>query len=129
MGRMRLHWWRAQGQDTNALLAAAIEKLPKGFMDAPTAAPAMDGIEPLTDVSSVKVGSMFVQGNRIFERREDMLGRQQVKEVIFTSDKARERVARRMVEVRDALIDVRRLQLQENAPEANLSATRARRAE
>jgi N12 class adenine-specific DNA methylase/adenine-specific DNA methylase len=112
------------GQDTKALLQEAISKLPKGFMDGPTAAPVFETVQPMHDVSHVKIGSVFEQGGQIFERREDMLGKQQAVPVAFANDKARERVTG-MIAVRDALIDVRRLQLQENMPEANLAAARA----
>lgn len=111
------------GQDTPTMLQEAIAKLPKGFMDAPTAAPALETIEPKGDISRVKVGSVFEQDGQIFERREDMLGKQQAAPVTFASDKAKERVSG-MIKVRDALIEVRGLQLQENISEANLAAAR-----
>lgn len=112
------------GQDTPALLAEAIAKLPQGFMDGPTAEPTRETIEPLTDISRVKVGSVFEQGGKIFERSEDMLGKQQAKEVTFASDKARDRVAG-MIQVRDALIAVRGLQLTDGVSEKALESARA----
>ncbi|MGL4297329.1 MAG: transglycosylase SLT domain-containing protein [Aestuariivirga sp.] len=112
------------GQDTPALLAAAIAKLPQGFMDGPTAEPTRETVEPLTDISRVKVGSVFEQGGKIFERTEDMLGKQQAKEVTFASDKARERVVG-MIQVRDALIAVRGLQLTDGVSEKALESARA----
>lgn len=112
------------GQDTPALLAEAVAKLPKGFMDAPTAEPTRETVEPLNDISRVKIGSVFEQDGQIFERREDMLGKQQAAPVTFASDKARERVSG-MIKVRDALIDVRRMQLDENVNETDLEAARA----
>jgi len=111
------------GQDTPALLQAAVAKLPKGFMDGPTAEPVRETIEPMHDVSHVKVGSVFEQGGKIFERREDMLGKQQAAPVVFTSEKAQERVTG-MIGVRDALISVRGLQLTENVDEKALAAAR-----
>lgn len=111
------------GQDTPALLQAAVAKLPKGFMDGPTAEPVRETIEPMNDVSHVKVGSVFEQGGKIFERREDMLGKQQAAPVVFTSEKAQERVTG-MIGVRDALISVRGLQLTENVDEKALAAAR-----
>lgn len=112
------------GQDTPALLAAAIAKLPQGFMDGPTAEPTRETVEPLTDISRVKVGSVFEQDGKIFERKEDMLGKQQAKEVTFASDKARERVSG-MIQVREALIAVRGLQLTEGVSEKALDGARA----
>ena len=112
------------GQDTPALLKEAIAKLPSGFMEPPTHEPAHEGIEPMHDVSHVKVGSVFEQGGQIFERKEDMLGKQQAVPVSFPSEKAKERVTG-MIGVRDALIDVRRLQLQENVSDKALEAARA----
>jgi len=112
------------GQDTPALLQAAIAKLPKGFMDAPTAEPVRETIEPMHDISRVKVGSVFEQGGQIFERREDMLGKQQAAPVVFASDKAKDRVTG-MIKVRDALIDVRGLQLQEGVSDKALETARA----
>jgi N12 class adenine-specific DNA methylase len=112
------------GQDTPALLQAAIAKLPKGFMDAPTAEPVRETIEPLHDISRVKVGSVFEQGGEIFERREDMLGKQQAAPVVFASDKAKDRVTG-MIKVRDALIEVRGLQLQEGVSDKALETARA----
>lgn len=112
------------GQDTPALLAAAIAKLPQGFMDGPTAEPTRETVEPLTDISRVKVGSVFEQDGKIFERKEDMLGKQQAKEVTFASDKARERVSG-MIQVREALIAVRGLQLTEGVSEKALEGARA----
>ncbi len=111
------------GQDTPALLQAAVAKLPKGFMDAPTAEPVRETVEPMHDISRVKVGSVFEQGGQIFERREDMLGKQQAAPVTFASEKAKERVSG-MIKVRDALIDVRRMQLQEGVNEKELEAAR-----
>ena len=112
------------GQDTKALMKEAIAKLPSGFMDPPTAAPVFETIEPMHDVSHVKIGSVFEQDGQIYERREDMLGKQQAVPVTFPNEKAKERVTG-MIKVRDALVEVRRLQLQENVPEANLEAARA----
>mgnify|MGYP002142248305 CR=1 FL=1 len=111
------------GQDTPALLQAAVAKLPKGFMDAPTAEPTREAVEPMHDISRVKVGSVFEQDGQIFERREDMLGKQQAAPVTFASEKAKERVSG-MIQVRDALIDVRRMQLQEGVNEKELEAAR-----
>ena len=112
------------GQDTPALLQAAIAKLPSGFMDGPTAEPTRETIEPASDISQVKIGSVFEQGGQIFERREDMLGKQQAKAVVFANDKAQERVSG-MIKVRDALIDVRRLQLSETVSDKALEDARA----
>ena len=112
------------GQDTPALLKEAIAKLPGGFMEAPTAAPSLESVEPMHDVSHVKIGSVFEQGGEIFERKEDMLGKQQAVPVVFPNEKARQRVTG-MIGVRDALIDVRRMQLQENVDETALEAARA----
>ena len=112
------------GQDTQALLAAAIAKLPQGFMDGPTSEPTRETIESPTDISRVKVGSVFEHGGKIFERKEDMLGKQQAKEVTFASDKARERVTG-MIQVRDALISVRGLQLTEGVSDKAMESARA----
>ena len=111
------------GQDTPALLQSAVAKLPKGFMDAPTAEPTRETIEPMHDISRVKVGSVFEQGGQIFERREDMLGKQQAAPVTFPNEKAKERVTG-MIGMRDALIDVRGMQLQEGVNEKELEAAR-----
>lgn len=112
------------GQDTAALMNEAIAKLPQGFMDPPTLAPVSETIEPLHDVSHVKVGSVFEQGGQIFERREDLLGKPQAAPVTFPSEKAKERVSG-MIQVRDALVEVRSLQLQEGVKEAKIEAARA----
>lgn len=112
------------GQDTPALMREAMAKLPSGFMDAPTAEPTRETIEPLNDISHVKIGSVFEQDGQIFERREDMLGKQQAAPVTFASDKAKERVAG-MIKVRDALISVRRLQLTEGVSDTALEEARA----
>lgn len=113
-----------EGQDTPALLQAAITKLPQGFMDGPTAEPTRETITSSRDISSVKVGSVFEQDGKIFERREDMLGSQQAAPVVFTNERARERVTG-MIGVRDALVAVRGLQLTENASDNDLAAARA----
>lgn len=112
------------GQDTPALLREAMAKLPAGFMDPPTAEPTRETIEPMNDVSHVKVGSVFEQDGQIFERREDMLGKQQAAPVTFASEKAKERVSG-MIKVRDALIAVRRLQLTEGVSDKALEEARA----
>lgn len=112
------------GQDTPALLREAMAKLPAGFMDPPTAEPTRETIEPMNDVSHVKVGSVFEQDGQIFERREDMLGKQQAAPVTFASEKAKERVSG-MIKVRDALIAVRRLQLTEGVYDKALEEARA----
>lgn len=112
------------GQDTAALMNEAIAKLPQGFMDPPTLAPVSETIDPLHDVSHVKVGSVFEQGGQIFERREDLLGKPQAAPVAFPSEKAKERVSG-MIQVRDALVEVRSLQLQEGVKEAKIEAARA----
>ncbi len=113
-----------EGQDTPALMKEAMAKLPKGFMDAPSAEPTRETIEPMHDVSHVKVGSVFEQGGQIYERKEDMLGKQQAVPVVFANEKAKERVSG-MIKVRDALIDVRRLQLTDGVKEKTLEASRA----
>lgn len=113
-----------KGQDTPALLQEAVAKLPQGFMDAPTLEPTKETIEATNDISRVKVGSVFEQDGQIYERREDLLGKQQAAPVTFASDKARERVTG-MIKVRDALIDVRGMQLSDSVDSKALEAARA----
>lgn len=112
-----------EGQDTPALMAEAINRLPQQFMDAPTAEPTRETISPSRDISSVKVGSVFEQGGQVFERREDMLNEQQAAPVTFASDKAKERVLG-MIGVRDALVQVRSLQLSDTATDKQIEAAR-----
>ena len=112
------------GQDTPALLREAVKSLPKAFMDAPTAEPVRETIQPLNDISHVKVGSLFEQGGQILERKEDMLGQQQAAPATFPSEKAKERVSG-MLKIRDALVAVRGLQLTDGVASETLEHARA----
>lgn len=115
-----------EDQDTEELLADAIASLPRDVMarasrteDAPQAAP----VE--ADLSSVRVGSMFIDGDTVKVRGEDALGAPRAEPITFANDKARARVVG-MIKVRDAFSEVRRLQLSKSATEAQIGSARAK---
>lgn len=103
-----------EDQDTDELLADAIERLPANAMT-PATKP-LETVEPGAPkaVADVRVGSMYVDGDAIMVRDEDRLGEKWAHPVEFASEKARARVAG-MIGVRDAFANVRKLQLDPNA--------------
>lgn len=113
------------GQDTSALLAEALAKLPKGIMEKPNRAPVEERVELTTSIDNVKVGSMFLDGDKVMVRQEDRLGQPQAEEVELSSDKARKRVTG-MIRVRDVFTDLRKAQLSENVTDKALSTLRTR---
>lgn len=112
-----------EGQDTGKLLAEAVSRLPRDIMESGPAAPVAEVIAPASDISAVKVGSMYVDGGKVMVRLEDELGSQRGKDAEFPNEKARER-AIGMIGVRDALTDLRRLQLSNTAKDAQIEAAR-----
>jgi len=112
------------GQDTGKLLEEAIAKLPKNIMDKPGAAP-VEVVESTADVSSVKVGSMFMDNGIVKIRKEDEVGKAKSDEVEFKSEKAKSRVEG-MVGVRDVLTQLRSSQLNDNSSNSELSTLRGR---
>jgi N12 class adenine-specific DNA methylase len=110
------------GQDTPALLQAAINKLPENVAAAVRSAPVTETIVQATSAETVKVGSMFLQGDAIMVREPDSLGESQAKAVDL-SDKAKERVTG-MIRVRDALTKVRGLQLNKVASDKSIESAR-----
>lgn len=114
------------GQDTAAELAQAIARLPEGIMgqgQVQTITPQQ--VVQSVRAESVRVGSMFVDGDQVLVRGEDTLGETQAEPVTFPSEKARDRVVG-MIGMRDLLADVRRLQLDPKADDRRIEAARAR---
>lgn len=113
------------GQDTNALLRERIAQLPKNFMDAQTATPAVEDVQQTTNIDGVKVGSMYVADGEIRVRLEDSMGKPQSEAVEFKSEKAKQRVMG-MIQVRDDFTALRKAQLTEGVKDAALDVLRAK---
>jgi N12 class adenine-specific DNA methylase len=98
------------GQDTPALLNEAIKRLPENIASPMQNPVKIEGETPGRDVSNVRVGSVFVDGKRVMQRMPDALGEQRAHPVEFANAVAEKRV-RGMIEVRDALTELRSAQL------------------
>lgn len=109
------------GQDTARLLDEAIARLPLAEGSIQSV------VEPETTASvraeNVRVGSMFVDGDTVKVRGEDVLGENAAEAVSFPSDKARDRVMG-MIGMRDQLASLRGLQLNPKATEKQISTAR-----
>lgn len=114
---------KRDGQDTNALLKEAIGNLPKDVFRAEPSKAEETNAALTRDISEVKVGAMFVDGDRIMERTPDVMGEQQAAPVELANNKAVERVTG-MIGVQQALADVRTLQLSHTATEAQIEKAR-----
>lgn len=111
------------GQDTAALLHEVIARLPKDIASPMQAPVKPEGRAPGRDVSNVRVGSVFADGKHVMERLPDIMGEQRARPVEFANDKAAERV-RGMIDIRDALTDVRLAQIDPNTVDRDLVALR-----
>lgn len=111
------------GQDTAKLLADAIKRLPENVFQPVRAAIRPEPIAVKADVSSVRVGSMFMEDGKVMVREPDSLGETRATAVDFPSEKAQERVSG-MIGVRDAFADLRRLQLDSKATDAKIDESR-----
>lgn len=109
------------GQDTAKLLEQAIARLP---LAEGTVEPV---VKPETTATvradNVRVGSMFIDGDTVKVRGEDVLGENTAEAVTFPSDKARDRVMG-MIGMRDQLATLRGLQLNPNATEKQIATAR-----
>ncbi|MBB76647.1 MAG: hypothetical protein CMJ75_19240 [Planctomycetaceae bacterium] len=111
-------------QDTVAELAKAIAKLPQNVARRPKA-PVAESVPDMREggIPDVKVGSLFIDGDKVRQREPDSLGERQASDVVFPNAKAQERVVG-MIGVRDALAEVRRLQLSDAATDRQIEAAR-----
>lgn len=109
------------GQDTARLLDEAIARLP---LYEGTVEPI---VKPETTASvradNVRVGSMFLDGDTVKVRGEDVLGENTAEAITFPSDKARDRVVG-MIGMRDQLATLRGLQLNPNATDKQIATAR-----
>lgn len=108
------------GQDTAALLDQAIARLPEK-------AAVAQAVKPETAATvraeSVRVGSMFMDGNTIKVRGDDVLGENTAETVTIPNEKAGERITG-MIRMRDQLAKLRTLQLNPDATIKQMSAAR-----
>lgn len=112
------------GQNTQALLDAAINRLPSGIME--SAVPVKPETRETVQAENTRVGSMFISGDgRVMLRGEDVMGERTGEVVEFRSVKAEERV-KGMLRLRDNLSRLRQLQLSNTASEAAIEEARAR---
>lgn len=113
-----------EGQDTAALLNAAIARLPQNVMP-----PAGELVKPPveevpTSAATATVGSMFADPKGgVWIRKDDLAGEIQAERVNFENAKAAARVAG-MVKVRDAFTTVRAAQMSDTATDASLAKVR-----
>lgn len=113
------------GQDTAALLAAAIRKLPEGVAAPVTRMPVEEAPKLPSVPRGVRVGSLFMDGDEIMVREPDSLGKVQARKAEGLGDAERARITG-MIGVRDVLADLRSLQLDATSDETRLDAGRAR---
>lgn len=109
------------GQDTARLLDEAIARLPlyEGTVE-PIVKPETTAT---VRADNVRVGSMFLDGDTVKVRGDDVLGENTAQEVTFPSEKARDRVMG-MIGMRDKLADLRGLQLNPRATDKQIAAAR-----
>lgn len=112
-----------EGQDTAAELAKAIARLPENIITR------VESVKPETRATvaaeNARVGSMFLDGDQVMIRRDDVMGESQGEAVSFPNEKARQRVTG-MIGLRDHLADLRKLQLDPRADETRIEAARGR---
>lgn len=112
-----------EGQNTAAELARAIARLPENIITR------ADSVKPETRATvaaeNARVGSMFLDGDQVMIRRDDVMGESQGEAVSFPNEKARQRVTG-MIGLRDHLSDLRKLQLDPRADETRIEAARGR---
>lgn len=112
------------GQDTAALLREAIGRLPAADAAPTTQATLAITSEAVSGAASVRVGSMFMDGDAVMIRDEDALGETRATAVELPSEKSRERVVG-MIGLRDLFADLRGLQIDAKANDARVEAARA----
>lgn len=112
-----------EGQNTAAELARAIARLPENVITR------VESVKPETRATvaaeNARVGSMFLDGDQVMIRRDDVMGESQGEAVSFPNEKARQRVTG-MIGLRDHLADLRKLQLDPRADETRIEAARGR---
>lgn len=112
-----------EGQNTAAELAKAIARLPENIITR------VESVKPETRATvaaeNARVGSMFLDGDQVMIRRDDVMGESQGEAVSFPNEKARQRVTG-MIGLRDHLADLRKLQLDPRADETRIEAARGR---
>lgn len=113
-----------EGQNTQQLLDAAINRLPAGIMQA--AVTVKPETRETVQAENTRVGAMFISGDgRVMVRGEDVMGERTGEAVEFRSAKAEERV-KGMLRLRDNLSRLRQLQLSNTASEAAIEEARVR---
>lgn len=116
---------KRDGQDTQALLNEAIERLPKDIFKAEQSQD-FDEVRQtvIRDISAVKVGSRFIDADgEVYERLPDVMGEQQSNKVEFANEKARSRTIG-MIQTAEKLSELRTLQLDKNATNRQIEASR-----
>ncbi|TCB14464.1 PLxRFG domain-containing protein [Acinetobacter sp. ANC 5045] len=116
---------KRDGQDTQALLNEAIERLPKDVFKAEQSQD-FDEVRQtvVRDISAVKVGSRFIDADgEVYERLPDVMGEQQSNKVEFANEKARSRTIG-MIQAAEKLSELRTLQLDKNATNRQIEASR-----
>ena len=116
---------KRDGQDTQALLNEAIERLPKDVFKAEQSQD-FDEVRQtvVRDISAVKVGSRFIDADgEVYERLPDVMGEQQSNKVEFANEKARSRTIG-MIQTAEKLSELRTLQLDKNATNRQIEASR-----
>lgn len=108
------------GQDTAALLDQAIARLPEKQAAAQVVKPETAAT---VRAESVRVGSMFMDGNTIKVRGDDVLGENTAETVTIPNEKAGERIVG-MIGMRDQLAKLRALQLNPEATTKQMNAAR-----
>lgn len=112
-----------EGQNTGAELQRAIARLPADIITQ------AETVQPETRATvaaeNARVGSMFMDGDQVMIRRDDVMGESQGEAVSFPNEKARTRVVG-MIGLRDHLADLRKLQLDARADDTRIEAARAR---
>lgn len=109
------------GQDTARLLDEAIARLPlyEGTVE-PIVKPETTAT---VRAENVRVGSMYLNGDTVKVRGEDVLGENTAQDITFPSEKARDRVVG-MIGMRDKLATLRGLQLDPRATDKQIAAAR-----
>lgn len=99
---------KREGQDTAALLEQALNTLPERIMTA--ASKAKPETRATVSAQNVRVGSVYLDGDKVMIKGDDVMGESTAEAVEFPNEKAKQRVVG-MIGIRDVLTDLRKLQL------------------
>lgn len=112
---------KREGQDTAALLEQALNTLPERIMTA--ASKAKPETRATVSAQNVRVGSVYLDGDKVMIKGDDVMGESTAEAVEFPNEKAKQRVVG-MIGIRDVLTDLRKLQLDPRSDDKRMNGLR-----